>query len=212
MRGRCDVVTARTLLGLFDSVYVLALAAWVGSIFFLSFGVAPLIFKALDSASAAKLVRGLFPRYYAWGAIAGAVALPSFVAGALCFPEFRGPLVGVQAMAILLCVLASLYAGNSLTPAIHEARDAGPSGEARFNRLHRRAVRINAAVLVVVCALLVRFATRPSPRTAGIIEQFPGSQGPGAVGFGLSPGVRRAGPAPAENRRREARPDRFGVD
>lgn len=205
-------MTSRSLLGLFDSAYVLALTAWVGSILYFSFGVAPVIFKALDSASAAKFVRALFPRYYAWGAVAGAVALPSFVAGPLCFPEFRGPMVGVQAMAILFCILVMLYAGNSLTPAINAAGDAGPAGEARFNRLHRRAVLLNALVLLIGCVLLIRFATRPSPHTAGIIERFPGSPGPGAAGFGLSPRVRESAPAPEENRRREAENGQIGVD
>jgi hypothetical protein len=200
------------LLGLFDSAYVLALTAWVGSILFLSFGVAPMIFKVLEPAGAAKLVRALFPRYYTWGAIAGAIALPSFVAGPLCFPEFRGPMVGVQAMAILFCILLTLYAGNSLTPAINAASDAGPANKARFNQLHRRAVLLNAVVLLIGCALLVLFATRPAPRTAGIIERFPGGQGPGAAGFGLSPRARESSPASVENRRREAENGQIGVD
>lgn len=178
-------MTTRFLLGVFDSAYVLALTAWVGSILFFSFGVAPVIFKVLDPASAAKFVRALFPRYYAWGAIAGAIALPAFVAGPLCFPEYRGPLVGVQALAILFGILLMFYAGNSLTPAINAARDAGPSGEARFNRLHKRSVWLNALMLVLGCALLIRFATRPAPRTSGIIERGPGTPAapaPPAVG------------------------------
>jgi hypothetical protein len=79
----------------------------------------------------------------------------------------------VQALAIIACILTMLYAGNSLTPAINEARDAGPSGHARFEQLHRRSVRLNTAVLVVGLGLLVAFATRPGPRTPGIIEKTP---------------------------------------
>jgi len=180
-------VTTRALLGLFDSAYVLALTAWVGSILFFSFGVAPVVFKVLDPASAAKFLRALFPRYYAWGATAGAVALPAFVAGPLSFPEYRGPMVGVQALAILLCILLMLYAGNSLTPAINAARDAGPSCDTQFERLHRRSVRLNALVLVVGCLLLARFATRPSPRTSGIVEPGPGSLSPVQGASGLAP-------------------------
>ena len=165
-------MTARALLGLFDSVYVLALTAWVGSILYFSFGVAPVVFKALNPQAAAQFLRALFPRFYAWGATAGAIALPAFVGGALSFPEYRGPLVGVQAFAILLCILIMLYAGNSLTPAINIARDAGPSGAASFERLHRRSVHLNTLVLIVGCLLLVRFATRPAPRTEGIVERL----------------------------------------
>jgi hypothetical protein len=161
------------LLELFDSIYVLALTAWVGSILFFSFAVAPIVFRVLDPPLAAKFLRALFPRYYAWGATAGAIALPAFVAGPLCYPEYRGPLVGVQAMAILFCILVMLYAGNSLTPAINAARDAGAEGADRFERLHRRSVRLNAIVLIVGSALLIRFATRPAPTTSGIVEHRP---------------------------------------
>jgi hypothetical protein len=166
-------MSSRILLAVFDSVYVLALTAWVGSILFFSFGVAPIIFTVLGEQAAAKFVRALFPRYYLWGAISGAIALPAFVAGPLCFPEFRGPMVGVQASTILAGILTLLYAGNSLTPAINQARDAGASGRERFAQLHRRAVRLNAFVLVLGLGLLIAFATRRAPRTSGIIELTP---------------------------------------
>ena len=104
---------------MFDSVYLVALTAWVGSILFFSFGVAPIIFRVLGAEAGGKFVRALFPRYYLWGAISGAVALPAFVAGPLCYQEYRGPMVGVQAMVILAGILIMLYGGNSLTPAIN---------------------------------------------------------------------------------------------
>jgi hypothetical protein len=166
-------VTSRYLLAVFDSAYVLAMTAWVGSILFFSFGVAPIIFNVLGAEAGGKFVRVLFPRYYLWGAISGAVALPSLVAVPLCYPEYRGPMVGVQALAIIGCILIMLYAGNSLTPAINRARDAGLSGHRRFEQLHRRSVRLNALVLVVGLGLLIGFATRRAPRTSGIIEMNP---------------------------------------
>lgn len=166
-------MSAPFLLGLFNSIYVIALTAWVGSILYFSFGVAPLIFTVLGAEAGGKFVRALFPRYYAWGAIAGAVALPSFVAVPLCYPEYRGAMVGVQSLAILLCTLIMLYAGNSLTPAINAARDTGPEGQELFERLHRRSVRLNALVLVIGLALLIAFAIRPAPRTSGITELSP---------------------------------------
>src|SRR3954470_3002451 len=133
----------------FDSVFLIAMTAWVGSVLFFSFGVAPIIFKVLGPEGGGKFVRALFPRYYAWGAACGSVALPSLVAVPLAFPVMRGPWVGVQALAILAATLIMLYAGNSLTPAINAARDAGPSGQERFDRLHKRSVRLNAVVLVI---------------------------------------------------------------
>jgi uncharacterized membrane protein len=166
-------VTARFLLAVFDSVYVIALTAWVGSILFFSFVVAPIIFQVLGAEAGGKFVRALFPRYYAWGAISGAVALPAAVGVPLSFPEFRGPLVAVQALAILAGTLIMLYAGNSLVPALNAARDAGPAGRARFDRLQRRSVVLNGLVLSIGLGLLVAFANRPAPRTAGIIEATP---------------------------------------
>ena len=169
-------MSARFLLGVFDSVYVVALTAWVGSILFFSFGVAPIIFRVLGEQTGGKFVRALFPRYYLWGAIAGAIALPAYVAGPLCFPEFRGPIVGVQAMVILAGILSMLYGGNSLTPAINQARDAGAVGQGRFERLHRRAVGLNAVVLVAGLGLLIAFAVRRLPRTSGLLELTPAEQ------------------------------------
>jgi len=166
-------VTSRYLLAIFDSVYVVALAAWVGSSLFFSFGLAPIIFKVLGAETGGKFVRAVFPRYYLWGAISGAVALPAFVAGPLCYHEYRGAMVGVQALAIIAGILIMLYGGNTLTPAINQARDGGPSHHERFVRLHRRAVLLNGLVMVVGVLLLVGFATRPAPRTSGIIEMTP---------------------------------------
>jgi hypothetical protein len=166
-------VDARFLQVLFDSTYLIALTAWVGSILFFSFGVAPIIFGVLGPDAGGRFVRALFPRYYLWGAVSGAVALPSAVAVPLAFPELRGPWVGVQAMVILTATLLMLYAGNSLTPAINAARDEGPAGRDRFERLHRRSVRLNAVVLVLGLGLLVAFAARPRPATRGIVEKNP---------------------------------------
>ena len=174
-------MSARLLLGIFDSVYVIALTAWVGSILFFSFGVAPIIFTVLGSENGGKFVRALFPTYYAWGAIAGAIALPAFVAVPLCYPEYRGGTVAIQSMVILAGTLIMLYGGNSLTPAINAARDAGAEGQERFKKLHRRAVCLNALVLVIGVGLLIAFANRPAPRTSGIKEwsSSAGSPAPG---------------------------------
>jgi hypothetical protein len=71
-------VTALDLLWLFDVLYALSLIGWLGAILYFSFGVAPVIFQVLDAQSAAKFVRTLFPRYYAWMALFSVVALASF--------------------------------------------------------------------------------------------------------------------------------------
>jgi Domain of unknown function (DUF4149) len=160
-------------MGVFDSVYLIALTAWVGGILFFSFGVAPLIFRVLSAEDAGRFVRALFPRYYMWGAIAGAIALPAFVAVPLCYPEYRGPAIAVQSLVILACILIMLYSANSLTPSINAARDAGLEGSERFQRLHRRSVVLNALVLVAGLGLLIAHANRPSARTSGLRQLTP---------------------------------------
>jgi hypothetical protein len=166
-------MATRNLLALFDSIYVLALAAMAGGIVFFSFIVAPVIFRVLGGESGGRFVRALFPRYYLWNAILGAVALPAFVAGPLAFPEYRGIAVGVQSAILLGCILIMLYGANSLVPQINRARDAGPTAQERFERLHRRSVILNAVAMVSGIGLLVAFACRPAPRTSGIVELSP---------------------------------------
>jgi Domain of unknown function (DUF4149) len=166
-------MATRQLLALFDVIYLLSMTAMVGSILFFSFAVAPIIFRVLGEESGGRFVRALFPRYYQWGAISGAIALPAYVAGPLCFPEYRGIAVGLQSAALLVCTLVMLYCGNSLVPQINRARDDGPTGHSRFVRLHRRSVWLNMLVMVLGIVLLAAFAARPVPRTEGIVELSP---------------------------------------
>src|SRR5262249_24031406 len=60
-------------LGRFRSL--LGLALWVGEVVCSSFVVAPAVFGVLGAARAGDVVGGIFPRYYALGTPAGAVAL-----------------------------------------------------------------------------------------------------------------------------------------
>ena len=166
-------MTPRLLLAIFDSVYLFALTAWVGAILFFSFGVAPILFRVLGAEAAAKFVRALFPRYYAWGVVSSSVALPALICGPLTYPELRAASVGIQALLIVVGLLIMLYCGNSLTPAINAARDAGPPEAARFDRLHKRSVRLNAVALLIGLGLIVGFALRQPVRTSGLNEMTP---------------------------------------
>ena len=166
-------MSPRLLLAIFDSIYLFSLTAWVGAILFFSFGVAPIIFRVLGAEAAARFVRALFPRYYAWGVVSTAVALPALICAPLAYPEFRATSVGIQALMIIAGLLIMLYCGNSLTPAINAARDAGPPEAARFDRLHKRSVRLNAVALLLGLTLLVGFAIRRPARTSGLNEMTP---------------------------------------
>jgi hypothetical protein len=166
-------VSARFLLGIFDSVYVLALSAWVGAIAFFWFAVVPIVCSTLGGEAAERVVRALSPRYYAWGATAGAIALPAFVAGPLCYPEFRGPSIGVQAMLILGAILLTFYAGNAPGPTAAGAGKAAQEADATARRTRYRSMSLNMAVLAIGVGLLIAFANRPAPRTSGILEPSP---------------------------------------
>lgn len=163
-------MTAVQLLRLFDFFYATSIVGWLGAILFFSFGVAPIIFAVLDAESAAKFVRRLFPRYYLWIAIASVISLASFTSRPLVYPELRawGNLI-VQGL-LLAVILISLYSGNSLTPAINNARDAGEPQKARFDALHKRSVRLNVAMLAIGIYCVFAFETRSAPQTAGIVE------------------------------------------
>lgn len=166
-------MSGRMLLVFFDSAYLIALAAWLGSVLFFSFAIAPVVLSVQGAEPGERFVRALLPKYYLWGAICGAIALPAYVAGPLCFPEYRRPLVGLQALVIVAGILIMLYGGNSLTPAIQAARADRTAGHEPLRRLNRRAAGLNAIVLVIGAGLLVAFAARPSPKTAGILEMTP---------------------------------------
>jgi hypothetical protein len=166
-------VTARQLLALFDSIYLTALAVWIGGAVFLVFGLNPTLLRAIGSESATKLIRAIYPRYYVGAAIAGAVALPAFVSGPLCYREYRGAMVAIQALAIIFGILLMLYGANSLTPAIGKAPEDAAAGGSRVVHWQRLATRLNGLLVLVALSLLVAHVIRPAPKTSGIIEMTP---------------------------------------
>jgi uncharacterized membrane protein len=166
-------LTARHLLTLFDSVYLAALAVWIGGAIFFTFALGPSLFKVVGTESTRALIQAVYPRYYSGGAISGAVALASFVAGPLCFQEYRRAMVGVQALAIICMTLLMLYGGNALTPAISTGGRDGALNAAQLEHLRRREVGVNVLVLLVGLSLLVAYVARPAPTTSGIIELTP---------------------------------------
>jgi hypothetical protein len=174
-------VTARVLLAIFDSVYLLALSGLVGSLLFFLFGVAPILSQVLGEELGRKLMRAMVPFYHAWGVICCAIALPALICGAFCFPELRGLMVGAQALLILASLVILLHSIGTMTTMINEAHDHGPTSRWRFERLYQGSVRSNAIVLAIGIVLLVGFAVRKGLRTDGIEEPSPKDRATGAV-------------------------------
>ncbi len=57
------------------SIYLIALACWLGGIVFFSFFTTRIVFASLPRAEAGVAIRALFPQYYMLGYVAGAVSL-----------------------------------------------------------------------------------------------------------------------------------------
>jgi uncharacterized membrane protein len=148
-------------------VFWLALAVWVGEIVFFSFVVAPTVFGAVPQETAGQIVGAVFPRYYLLGTVAGAIALVA----ALAIGRAPGATGAWTAITVMLAAMlaATLYAGRviqpraqTLRPQLHVAA-VDPAVRATFDALHRRAVQLNGAVLLLGIAAICVAATAPTP-------------------------------------------------
>jgi len=140
------------VIGLVRFLHLLALGVWVGKIAFFSFVVAPAIFSTLGPERAGEVVSGIFPRYYAVGTAAAAVAVATslLLARRAAFPGWwRG-----VAVSVALGLAAMLWAATVVHPRAQrlrvtlQASGQAPSGNDAFRRAHRDAVVLNAAALL----------------------------------------------------------------
>ena len=132
-------------------VFWLAIAVWVGAVVFLSFIVAPTVFTALPREEAGRVMGLIFPHYYALQMAAG---LNAAVAAVVLSRRTPRPWRTV-AILVALMLGGATYAGRVIQPetqalriAIHSAAST-PEMEARFDTLHRRAVRLNGIILLL---------------------------------------------------------------
>jgi hypothetical protein len=133
-----------------SAVAVLSLAALFGGMLAFSAMFAPLVFMKLPAETAGRFVRAIFPWYYLYVLLLGAVA-----ATALAVATERG---GAALLAALIAAGAA-YARWGLMPAINALRDRQLQGDrsaARgFELRHRLSVAINAVQLLAAGYLLV---------------------------------------------------------
>ncbi len=134
-------------------VFWLGLAVWLGSVVFLSFIVAPSVFGALPREEAGRVMGAIFPRYYVLQSAAGVLTLAAALLLWLRARESR-PWRTVTIL-IALMLAAAAYAGAVIQPRAQALRTAlhseppSPETQARFDLLHRRAVQLNGAVLLL---------------------------------------------------------------
>src|SRR6185369_12966271 len=110
------------------------------------------VFRAFPEI-AGQVVGAIFPRYYQLGAIAGVIAL---VTAVVLRADTSATRSWSAIAALLVVMLAStLYAGRvieprarALRPQLH-AEPVDPGVRVEFDQLHRRAVQLNGAVLLL---------------------------------------------------------------
>ncbi len=143
-------------------LHLLAVAVLVGKIVFLSFVTAPILARTLDPDAFARVVRMLFPRYYALGMTAATAGWASITSLGL-LKGFGLPYL--IAATLWLGVLAiENYCRSPLTPRINalsdQLKDAAQRGvnvvSIRKDRdaLHRRSVQLNGVVLMLGLCLI----------------------------------------------------------
>jgi hypothetical protein len=122
-----------------------------GSMLFLSFTVAPAVFRSLSTENAGVFLRRLFPGYYLWGLV---IAL---LAAAIA--------MGINtavSVALLLVALLFVFERQTLMPMINHARNeelqGTPNAGGRFKFLHFSSVLVSGVqllLLLLVVGLLI---------------------------------------------------------
>lgn len=145
-------------------IYLVTLAAWIGSILFFSFIVAPTVFKTLQPQDAGLLIRRIFSKYYLLGIGCSAVALTCVT---ILLAKGSFPTMPAVLSLLLLAGMGGtdVWMRQSVMPHMNEIRDrvnearaAGkepePELKAEWDSLHGLSVKINGAVLLCGLALL----------------------------------------------------------
>src|SRR5437867_9422451 len=103
-------------------LYLVSLALWLGSIIFLSFVVAPTVFKVLKPEDAARLQRALFPKYYLVGGLCAGVGI--VCVGWLVARHGFGKWPGVLSLMLLVLMGATdLWLRQTVVPHMTEIRE-----------------------------------------------------------------------------------------
>lgn len=147
-----------------EFIYLAAIAAWFGNLVFISFFVAPTLFRELEPATAGDAVSAIFPLYSRLGVACGALAAVSAIA--LARKREEEGVGGRRLVAVVLAfmLVLTIYAGEVIAPRAGELRAAmnapglaavdAASRRDAFMAVHRRSVAVNGAVLLLAAGLL----------------------------------------------------------
>ncbi len=148
------------MVSLIEYLHLLAVAVLVGKVVLLSFVVAPILAKNLEREPFGKVVRQLFPAYYALGMAAALTGLVSVIILGIMTHALHHLAAGMW----LVVIAAEAYGRSPLTPQSNAMRDRLTEQESRgaidpalrnaWNRLHQRSVYLNGLVLLVGLCLV----------------------------------------------------------
>ena len=141
------------------SVYLIAIACWLGGIVFFSFFTTRIVFASLPRPEAGVAIRALFPQYYMLGYIAGTISLVL----AIYITAVRTPRLwwGFTTLTLAIALGLTFYAGTVIRPRVEAIRgvteeaNPDPIRKAEFDKLHRMSVILNGAVLLLNLAAVV---------------------------------------------------------
>jgi hypothetical protein len=134
-------------------IFQLAVSLWLGALVTVSFLVAPAVFGAVPSETAGAVMGRIFPLYYGFTGATGMIAV---AAASWLWRAGIGARTWRAVVPMLVLMLAATcYAGvvvspraRALRPALHQ-EPVDPAVRAEFDDLHRRAVQLNGAVLLL---------------------------------------------------------------
>ncbi len=131
------------------TVFTVACGSWLGAILFHSAVVAPSTFKRLPADMAGAFLRVLFPRFFIFGLVCGAVMLAAAVL-LMSVQTAEGVAHWLLLGALVMVLLEAV--SLAMVPAINRARDEGHT--AAFGRLHGLNVLLTLLILVAGIALM----------------------------------------------------------
>jgi hypothetical protein len=134
-----------------DSAATGLLGIWAGAVLHYSFAATPVLFRKLGREEAGRIVALLFGGYYAFGWVAGGLALASLAA--LGAPMPRTAMAGAA-------LATALVQGTAVRRWVIRLRDArasapGPEADRRFGAAHGVSMVMNLVVLGLVLAAIL---------------------------------------------------------
>jgi heme A synthase len=133
-------------------VHLSSLTVWFGGVLFLSFFIAPVMFKTFPVDRAGEIMNAIFPLYYLMGILAGFLALISLFLLSKKKPWFRLSLIAVMLVATLYGGLVAGKKAGLLRLEMKETKDQLRLTLLKndFHSQHRLSMISNGMVLFLI--------------------------------------------------------------